>query len=102
LFEAMTHFEFLPVAASILFTLSVGRLTVALPYLLIPQQFDGLQAGYFVGLFFLQLLLWWRLWAFSSVETWGFLGFILFIASPLLYFLAPGIHNKGVQVSSQI
>ena len=84
----MTHFEYLSVAASIIFALSVGRLTVALPYIFVSQRFDWLQAGYFVGLFFLQMLLWWRMWSFSSVETWNFLSFILFLASPLLYFLA--------------
>lgn len=84
----MTHFEYLAAGASILFALTLGRTLTAAPYLFKKGVFDPLFTFHYCVFFLWQLGLWWTLWENSSVQTWEFPGFVLFIATPLAYYLA--------------
>jgi hypothetical protein len=87
----MTHFEFLSVAVAIIFALSVSRQISALPFVVDPKRFDWLHFGYFVGILAMQLQFWWRMWSLNDVENWDFLGFLMMMAVPILYYLASHI-----------
>ena len=87
----MTHFEYLSVAVSIIFALSIGRLVAALPNVVSSGRRDWLHVGHFACLLVVQMQFWWRMWQFKSVTEWDFLGFFLLFAVTLLYYLATHI-----------
>jgi hypothetical protein len=98
----MTQFEFLSVAASIVYALSLGRLVVAAPAVFVRATFDALFAAIYLSFFLMMLVVWWILWEASTVENWNFIGYLLFILTPLLYFLCAHVlvPNDGVSVGS--
>ena len=83
----MTHFEYIAIAGSIVFALTLGRLVTAAPYVFSRALFEPLFAAIYSSFFFLQLVLWWVLWEMSDVPRWDFTGYVLFIATPLAYYL---------------
>ena len=84
----MTHFEYLSIAISIIFALSIGRLVVAIPAVVDPKRFDALHFGHFLCLLLVQMQFWWRGWQFSSVTQWDFAGFVMSLSVAMLYYLA--------------
>lgn len=84
----MTHFEYLSIAISIIFALSIGRLVVAIPNVISPRRFDLLHFGHFVCLLLVQMQFWWRMWQFRSVSDWDFAGFVMLLSVAMLYYLA--------------
>ncbi|MEM7366658.1 MAG: hypothetical protein AAF525_21795, partial [Pseudomonadota bacterium] len=77
----------LSIAGSIIFALSISRLVGALPYILRSRTTSSLFVSQYVGLFFLQLLLWWGFWDLRAVEHWDVVGYLLFIGTPVGYYL---------------
>ena len=96
----MSQFEFLSVAVSIVFALSVGKQIAAIPEVFSKKSWDWLYVGYFLGLLFMQIQFWWRMWPLSTVESWDFLGFTLVLFIPLFYYLAS--HTLVSQSPSQV
>lgn len=84
----MSQFEYLSIAVSIIFALSIGRLVVALPEVVASERRDWLHLGHFICLLLAQMQFWWRMWVFNAVEVWDFLGFSMLFSVALLYYLA--------------
>lgn len=83
----MSHFEFLSVAASIIYAMSLGRLVASGPWVFAIATFDLLFAAVYLSYFLLVLAIWWVLWEASLVAHWDFFGYLLFILTPLLHYL---------------
>ncbi len=83
----MTHFEYISIAGSIVYALTLGRLMTAAPYVFKRTMFDPLFAAIYSGFFMLQLVLWWVLWGMRDVAEWDFFTYFLFMATPLGYYL---------------
>jgi len=84
----MTHFEYLAIAFSLLFSFAAVRLVGGIPYALVPGR------RYWVHLSFVfhELLRvaagFWAFWSFRAI-TWTFLTYLLALVGPgLVYFLA--------------
>lgn len=82
----MSQFEYVAIGASILFALTLGRTLTAAPFLF-GSRFDPLYTFVYFVSFCWQVALWWILWEGSSIQEWDFLGYVLFIGTPLNYFL---------------
>ena len=91
----MTHFEYLSIAVSIIFAISLGRQVAAVPQVLAKDRRDALHLGHFAGLFVMQIQFWWRMWGFNDVEHWDFLGFFMLVTVVLLYYLATNLLVPG-------
>ena len=87
----MTQFEYLSVAVSIIFALSIGRLAAAIPSVVDSERRDLLHLGHFLCLLLVQIQFWWRMWQFNVVAEWDFLGFVMLFSIALLYYLATHI-----------
>jgi hypothetical protein len=86
----VTQFEFLSAAASIVFALSIGRIISVLPHIF-GEKKNLIAIAAVMTLFFWQLIVWWNLWNLNTVTDWNFIGFLLFIGTPLAYYLATHI-----------
>ena len=84
----MTQFEYLSVAVSIIFALSIGRLSAAIPSVVDAHRRDWLHLGHFLCLLLVQMQFWWRMWQFNDVPEWDFFGFVMLFSIALLYYLA--------------
>ncbi len=83
----MSHFEFIAIAISIIFAMTLGRLVAGLPQVAGRSPPDYLQLAFLITLIAHQILLWWRMWMLSSIEQWNFLGYFLMVVAPLSYYL---------------
>ncbi len=83
----MTHFEYLAIGSSVLFALSLGRTLTAALYLFRRPAFDPLFSFIYVVFCYWLLGMWWVLWENNSVPQWDFFGYVLLVATPLVYYL---------------
>ena len=84
---AMTHFEFISVAVSIVVALSAARLLTALPHVLARGRLYWIHALWSVALLFAHMDFWWTIWVYREVEPWTFTGFAAVMLTPAFLFL---------------
>jgi len=83
----VSHFEFISIAVSIIFAMTLGRLVASLPEITRRPNRDYLQIAFVIAFIAHQILLWWRLWQLNSIEKWNFLEYFLIITAPLANYL---------------
>lgn len=96
----MSHFEFISIAVSIIFAMTLGRLVASLPEITSRPNRDYLQIAFVVVFIAHQILLWWRIWQLNSIEQWNFLEYFLIIAAPLANYLT-AVALVGTQGASE-
>ena len=96
----MSHFEFISIAVSIIFAMTLGRLVASLPEITSRPNRDYLQLAFVVAFIVHQILFWWRIWQLNSIEQWNFLEYFLIIAAPLANYLT-AVALVGTQGASE-
>ena len=86
--NTVSQFEYLSIAISMVFAISVSRQVAAIPYVFSKSRWDWLYAGYFLAILLMQWQFWWRMWSFQSIEVWQFHGFVLMMTGTFAYYLA--------------
>ena len=85
----MTHFEYIAIAMSIVFSFAVLRLLDALPHVAAREKRYPIHALWVAILLFWCALFWWLSWASSArVGEFSFPLFLLMLTPPALFYLA--------------
>ena len=77
----MTHFEFVSVAAALIYALVIGKLTSGLAASSQPKKFYWVHATWMVGLLLVCVLQWWGIWGMRTAE-WTPLSFLWLLMLP--------------------
>ena len=85
--DAVTLFEYVSVAFSIVLSLGAATLLRSLPTVFATGRRYWIHATWVVALLFLHALAWWSLWSYSRVESWTLLTFLLVLLQPALLYL---------------
>jgi hypothetical protein len=82
----MTHFEFVSVAASLVYALVLARLLHGLPHVLRLERRYWVHAGWVIQVLLMTVLSWWGIWAFREVHLTP-LGFLSLLSLPAFLYL---------------
>ena len=82
----MSHFEYISVAASLVYSLALARLLGAIPAALDPGRRYWVHAIWLVNLLFATVGSWWQIWAYREAE-WSPAGFLSLLAIPSIILL---------------
>lgn len=97
----MSHFEYISVAASLIYSLILAKLLGALPAALQPGKRYWVHALWIASLLGVTLDSWWRIWSYREVE-WNPIAFVSLLAVPSIIFLRASIllGDQPSQISS--
>ena len=97
----MSHFEYISVAVSLIYSLILAKLLGALPAVVQPDRRYWVHALWVVILFFLTCDSWWRIWSYREVD-WNPAAFLSLLAVPSIIFLRAAIllSNQPFEVLS--
>ena len=77
----MTHFEFVSVAAALIYALAIGKLTSGIAMSLQTNKFYWIHAVWMIGLLLVCVLQWWGIWGMRTIE-WTPLSFLWLLMMP--------------------
>ena len=77
----MTHFEFVSVAAALIYALAIGKLTSGIAMSLQTNKFYWVHAVWMIGLLLVCVLQWWGIWGMRTIE-WTPLSFLWLLTLP--------------------
>jgi hypothetical protein len=86
----MTHFEYISVAVSLIYSLILAKLLGALPAALQPGKRYWVHALWIVSLLGVTLDSWWRFWTYREVD-WHPTAFVVLLAVPSIIFLRAAV-----------
>ena len=97
----MTHFEYISVAVSLIYSLILAKLLGALPAVLQPGKRYWAHALWVASLLGVTLDSWWRFWTYREV-AWNPTAFVTLLAVPSIIFLRAAvlIGNQPYEVPS--
>lgn len=97
----MTHFEYISVAVSLIYSLILAKLLGALPAALQPARRYWVHALWIAILFFITCDSWWRFWSYREVN-WNPTAFVTLLAVPSIIYLRAAIllSNQPFEVLS--
>ena len=97
----MTHFEYISVAVSLIYSLILAKLLGALPAALRPSRRYWVHSLWIVILFFITCDSWWRFWTYRGVD-WSPTAFVSLLAVPSIIYLRAAIllSNQPFEVIS--
>ncbi len=77
----MTHFEFVSVAAALIYALVIGKLASGIATSLQTNKFYWVHAVWMIGLLLVCVLQWWGIWGMRTIE-WTPLSFLWLLMMP--------------------
>ena len=77
----MTHFEFVSVAAALIYALAIGKLTSGIATSLQVNRFYWIHALWMIGLLLVCVLQWWGIWGMRTIE-WTPISFLWLLMLP--------------------
>ena len=80
----MSHFEYISVAVSLIYSLILAKLLGALPAALRPDRRYWVHTLWIVILFFITCDSWWRIWSYREAD-WNPTAFLSLLAVRLLW-----------------
>ncbi len=86
----MSHFEYISVAVSLIYSLLLAKLLGALPAALQPARRYWVHTTWILTLFFLACDSWWRIWSYREV-VWNPIAFVSLLAVPSIMYLRAAI-----------
>ncbi len=86
----MTHFEYISVAASLIYSLILAKLLGSLPAALRPGKRYWVHSLWIASLLGVTLDSWWRFWSYREVD-WNPIAFVTLLAVPSIIFLRASI-----------
>jgi hypothetical protein len=86
----MSHFEYISVAVSLIYSLILAKLLGALPAALQPGRRYWVHALWIASLLGVTLDSWWRFWSYREVD-WHPTAFVILLAVPSIIFLRAAI-----------
>jgi hypothetical protein len=86
----MTHFEYISVAVSLVYSLVLAKLLGTLPAALRPGRRYWVHAIWIANLLFVTVGSWWQIWSYREVE-WSPPSFLILLAIPSVMYLRAAI-----------
>ena len=84
----MSHFEYLAIAYSLVFSFAAIRLVAGLPHVVASSQRYYVHVSHVLLMLFSTVALFWAFWSFRDLQ-WNLFSFVSLLAGPgVLYFLA--------------
>ena len=86
----MSHFEYISVAVSLIYSLILAKLLGALPGALTPGRAYWVHALWIASLFGVTVDSWWRIWSYREVD-WNPAAFLSLLAVPSIMYLRAAV-----------
>ncbi|MGI9327742.1 MAG: hypothetical protein ACR2PZ_21170 [Pseudomonadales bacterium] len=84
-------FDFLMVLYSIIIGVSISQILTGIGHVIQgnkPVRLYWVHSGWVIFIFFLHIFVWFSAWHYATIEVWSMAGFMMFLAIPVVLFVA--------------